>query len=223
MHPGEGFSGNTYFLKYSGNIIYRPAICAGRIGQGDPVRNSSGDHPNMQTPVGPAIACSPQRSKNLTRSRNIQRLAGYPAAAGGMRMDRNLKWILTLGVAVLLLCAAGCTQPSPEEAEAQLCSDMADLDAAIQELESLDETATVGDVRAAEENVTSAWNSVRSSAQTLEEVNTEQLEAAYNDLDGAVQGLPDDITVSEARTQLQPYIDSVKQAWLAVYTSANCA
>lgn len=78
-------------------------------------------------------------------------------------------------------------------------------------------------MRAAEENVTSAWNSVRSSAQTLEEVNTEQLEAAYNDLDGAVQGLPDDITVSEARTQLQPYIDSVKQAWLAVYTSANCA
>jgi hypothetical protein len=137
-------------------------------------------------------------------------------------MNPSMKWILVLGAAVLLLCAAGCTQPSPEEAEAQLCADLGELDTALQELESLDETATVGEVRAAEENVTSAWNNVRSSAQTLEEVNTDQLEAAYTELDGAVQGLPDDITVAEAKTQLQPYIDSVKQAWLQVYTSANC-
>jgi outer membrane murein-binding lipoprotein Lpp len=137
-------------------------------------------------------------------------------------MTSYMKWILVLGAAVLLLCAAGCTQPSPEEAEAQLCSDLADLDAALQEFESLDANAAVGDVRAAEDNVTQAWNNVRNSAQTLEEVNTDQLEAAYNDLDNAVQSLPDDITVSEARTQLQPQIDAVKQAWLQVYTSANC-
>ena len=137
-------------------------------------------------------------------------------------MERYMKCILVLGAAVLLLCAAGCTQPSPEEAEAQLCADLSELDAAVQELESLDETASVGEVRAAEDNITQAWNNVRNSAQTVEEVNTDQLEAAYNDLDSAVQDLPDDITVSEAMTQLQPYIDSVKQAWVQVHTSANC-
>ncbi len=137
-------------------------------------------------------------------------------------MDSYMKWILVLGAAVLLLCVAGCTQPSPQEAEAQLCADLTNLQTSLQELESLNETATIGDVKAAEANVTSAWNDVRSSAQTRRDVNTDQLEAAYTDLDNAVQGLPNDITVSEARTQLQPQIDAVKQAWQQVFTSANC-
>jgi outer membrane murein-binding lipoprotein Lpp len=137
-------------------------------------------------------------------------------------MNLSMKWILVLGAAILLLCAAGCTQPSPEEAEAQLCADLDELETALQELESLDDTATIGEVRAAEENVTSAWNNVRSSAQARGDVNVDQLEAAYTDLDNAVNDLPEDITVAEARTQLQPQIDAVKQAWQQVFSSANC-
>jgi chaperonin cofactor prefoldin len=137
-------------------------------------------------------------------------------------MDSYMKWILVLGAAVLLLCAAGCTQPSPEEAKTQFCTDMADFETALEELQSLNETANVGEVRAAEDNVTQAWNNVKNSAQTVGEVNTDQLEAAYNDLDKAVQDLPADITVQEAMQQLQPQIDAVKQAWQQVFSSANC-
>jgi outer membrane murein-binding lipoprotein Lpp len=137
-------------------------------------------------------------------------------------MKINLKWILAISALVLCLAVAGCTQPTPEEAEAQFCTDMAGLETALQELESTDETATVGEVRAAQDNVTEAWSNVRNSAQTLEDVNVDQLETAYNDLDSAVQGLPDDITVQEAKTSLQPQIDALKQSWQQVSTAANC-
>jgi outer membrane murein-binding lipoprotein Lpp len=137
-------------------------------------------------------------------------------------MNLSMKWILVLGAAILLLCAAGCTQPSPEEAEAQLCADLAKLDAALQEYDALDENATLAEVRAAQDNVTSAWSDVRDSAQARRDVNVDQLDAAYNDLENAVNDLPEDITIAEARTQLQPQIDAVKQALQQVFSSANC-
>ncbi len=122
-------------------------------------------------------------------------------------------WMFFVAGALILVCAAaGCTQPTQQQAEAQLCQNLDDLGVALQNMQNLNATSSVGDIRAARDQAQSAMNNVRNSANQLANVRIDDLNTAYNNLDQTVQALPNDASVPEALQTIRPEVQDVRAA-----------
>ena len=131
--------------------------------------------------------------------------------------------VLFIALVLILACAgAGCVQPSEEEAEAQLCQSLADLGAAVESMENTSLRSSVGDIRDGRDQVRSAMEGVRESAGQVATIRLDRLNAAYEDLDQAVQSLPDDATVPQAIQTLRPYVQTVRAEQRNLYADLNC-
>ncbi|MCK9307047.1 MAG: hypothetical protein CVV31_01340 [Methanomicrobiales archaeon HGW-Methanomicrobiales-2] len=131
--------------------------------------------------------------------------------------------ILFVAMVLILACAgAGCVQPSEEEAEAQLCQDLEELGAALESMENTSLRTSVGDLREGRDQVQSAMESVRESAGQLANVRVDELNAAYEDLDQAVEGLPDDVTIIEGIQAIRPQVQAVREEQQNLYADLNC-
>ncbi|MDV2482774.1 hypothetical protein F8E02_12380 [Methanoculleus sp. Wushi-C6] len=131
--------------------------------------------------------------------------------------------VLFVALFLILACAgAGCVQPSEEEAEAQLCQDLAELRAALESMENTSLRTSVGDLRDGRDQVRSAMEDVRESAGELADVRVDELNAAYEDLDRAVEDLPDDATVVGAIQAIRPQIQAVREEQQNLYADLNC-
>jgi ElaB/YqjD/DUF883 family membrane-anchored ribosome-binding protein len=131
--------------------------------------------------------------------------------------------ILFVALVLILACAgAGCVQPSEEEAEAQLCQDLGELGAALEGMENTSLRSSVGDIRDGRDQVQSAMEKVRDSAGQVANIRLDKLNAAYEDLDRAVQDLPDDATVPEAIQTIRPYVQAVRDEQRSLYADLNC-
>jgi hypothetical protein len=125
---------------------------------------------------------------------------------------------------VLLSIGAGCTtQQSAPQAEAQLCQDLGQLDAALAQLEDITRTSTIGELKAAEENVTKAMQQVRESGQAVAEARTRELDTAYQNLENGIRAIPDDATIAEGRASIQEELAAVRTAERQLKTDARCA
>ncbi|RXE56335.1 hypothetical protein ABH15_09495 [Methanoculleus taiwanensis] len=132
-------------------------------------------------------------------------------------------WIFFIaGILILVCAAAGCTQPTEEEAEAQLCQDLETLGVALQNMQDLNATSSVGDIRDARDEVASAMEAVRNSASELGGVRVDELNAAYDNLDRTVQSLPDDASVVEAIQTVRPEMQAVRDARRNLTAELNC-
>jgi len=131
--------------------------------------------------------------------------------------------ILFVALVLILACAgAGCVQPSEKEAEAQLCQDLGELGAALENMENTTLRSSVGDIRDGRDQVKSAMEKVRDSAAEVANIRLDRLNAAYEDLDRAVQDLPDDATVPEAIQTIRPYVQAVRDEQRNLYADLNC-
>jgi DNA repair exonuclease SbcCD ATPase subunit len=132
-------------------------------------------------------------------------------------------WILFAAVLLVLAgAAAGCVQPTEEEAEAQLCEDLAALRAALDNFENINRTSTVEEIRDARDQVGSAMQDVRDSADQLEDIRVDELDAAYSNLENAVEDLPDDATAGEALQTIRPELQAVRDARQNLTAELNC-
>lgn len=131
--------------------------------------------------------------------------------------------VLFIALVLALACVgAGCVQPSEEEAEAQLCGDLAELRAALESMENTSLRSTVGDIRDGRDQVRSAMENVRESAGQLANVRVDELNAAYEDLDRSVESLPDDVTAIEAIQTIRPQIQAVRDEQQNLSADLNC-
>jgi ElaB/YqjD/DUF883 family membrane-anchored ribosome-binding protein len=138
-------------------------------------------------------------------------------------MDMKKTGILFVALVLILACAgAGCVQPSEKEAEAQLCQDLGELGAALENMENTTLRSSVGDIRDGRDQVKSAMEKVRDSAAEVANIRLDRLNAAYEDLDRAVQDLPDDATVPEAIQTIRPYVQAVRDEQRNLYADLNC-
>jgi ElaB/YqjD/DUF883 family membrane-anchored ribosome-binding protein len=138
-------------------------------------------------------------------------------------MDMKKTGILFVALVLILACAgAGCVQPSEKEAEAQLCQDLGELGAALENMENTTLRSSVGDIRDGRDQVKSAMEKVRDSAAEVANIRLDKLNAAYEDLDRAVQDLPDDATVPEAIQTIRPYVQAVRDEQRNLYADLNC-
>jgi len=146
-----------------------------------------------------------------------------PGSHPAREMDMKIMGILFVALVLVLACAgAGCVQPSEEEAEAQLCQDLADLRAALESMENTSLRSTVGDIRDGRDQVQSAMESVRESAGQVANVRVDNLNAAYENLNQAVENLPNDVTAVEAIQTIRPQIQAVRDEQQNLYGDLNC-
>lgn len=132
--------------------------------------------------------------------------------------------ILMVSLIVLgLVTVPGCTEElTPEEAKTELCASLAELQTQVARLGTLTPQSTVDDVKAIGADIQTAYDDVQSKAEQVAEVNVNELQQAYQDLDAAIEGIPGDATVPEALAVIETQWTAVNTAWQDVIADANC-
>jgi hypothetical protein len=105
--------------------------------------------------------------------------------------------VLTAG-AILLLLGFG-RQPSVSEASADVCADLGEYGRALASLRTINENSTVAELQDAWTAVADSNETLQDSMSTLQEAQRAELEATFNDLQDAVDAIPDDATLAQAQ------------------------
>ena len=109
-----------------------------------------------------------------------------------------MKNILYLSLTVvLLLSIAGCGQPSVDQAKANFCQDLGEFGTAVVNLRQIDGSSTKQELQDAVSAAQKAWDDLKNSAATLQNVQVDGVEAAMNDLQRSVDDIPDDATLEQ--------------------------
>jgi len=139
-------------------------------------------------------------------------------------MKKRYGIIVVASLFLVLLCiGAGCTtQQSAAQAEAQLCQDLGELDAALTHMESLNQSSSTGELRDAQERVTDSMAQVRESGRVVAEARTRELDEAYQNLDNAVQDIPNDATITEGLASIREEQAAVRAAWRQLESEVQC-
>ena len=132
----------------------------------------------------------------------------------------NKKNIFLLGIPLLML--ASCAEPSVSDAQATYCQELTNLELAVVNFQSLSADSTVKDLKQAQEQVRSAFAAVKQAASTLEDAKVEQLEQSQQNLEKAVNDIPDDATLAEGLSSVSDKVGSVSEARQELFSSANC-
>jgi hypothetical protein len=110
-----------------------------------------------------------------------------------------------------------------DEALANLCADLEELEGAIGDFAALDESSTLEEVEAARDEVGDSIEQVRESAADVADARVDAVESAYQDLSTAVDQLDGDDSVSEAVESLRDAADEVLLARDELFRSVDCA
>ncbi|MEV7562369.1 hypothetical protein ACGFYY_17590 [Streptomyces sp. NPDC048331] len=134
--------------------------------------------------------------------------------------------VLCVG-AILGLSACSDDSSSPAEeatkAAAELCTDLNALKADNAKLKALDPAnATKDQVKDAYEAVQQDWENVKENAKQMKDAERAAVQSAAENLKKSYQDLPGDTTGKDARTQLQPQIESLDAAAANASSGLRC-
>lgn len=119
--------------------------------------------------------------------------------------------------------AVGCEEElTPEEARAEACTALMDFEASLGDMVALGPGATVGDLRAAADEVQASFSDFEDAAAQVAEAQAADLKQAYDQLQSTIQQIPDDATIQEALTMIQPDLAAVEAEWQSVFDDLNC-
>ncbi len=124
---------------------------------------------------------------------------------------------LLLALAVILpavgLVAAGCGEPTPEEARAQLETDLDSLETALTELANPTIYTSKDSFDEAADDIKVAFNDVIKSAKQVADIETEDLQDAWDQLEKAINS---DKPLTEKIVDVQEAAENLKDAWQAL-------
>jgi hypothetical protein len=141
----------------------------------------------------------------------------------------KMTWIILaavvgIGLAILIGVTGSATADSPAEAEANLCSSLGSLNAATNNLESLDpKTASKSDYQSAVSDVDDAWDDVKGDAQDVKTAGTNALNGAWNEFTQAVQGVPSDASVSDALQSVSQSAQKLVSTTQSTLSGLSCS
>jgi HAMP domain-containing protein len=134
--------------------------------------------------------------------------------------------IATIGATVmlvtLLLFSAACDQETTAEKRENLCSELAELNTDIENLENIGPTSTVGELEDAEEAVREQAEEVRRAFRALEESKADDLKQAVDNLESSVSNIPSNMTVAEAKAAIAQNLVATRAAATALTTRFQC-
>lgn len=128
-------------------------------------------------------------------------------------------------IALPLFLLVGCTSESPQsiqEKQAELCTQLARFNTAVVTLKSMGPNSTVGDLRAAQDQVRTTFNDVKTTAGTVRAAKAEELEQAYNQLDRTVREIPETATLQQANESIATDVAAVEAAEAQMRSGLNC-
>lgn len=124
---------------------------------------------------------------------------------------------LLIGLLVIVsVIAAGCSQPTVEEATETFCQNLQAFGDALANLESINATSTIGDLKDATAEVDDAWNQVTKSARELNEVKIDTIDESWKNLRQTVNQVDADDTIAAAVANVGVGLHEVKLAYEAV-------
>jgi hypothetical protein len=137
--------------------------------------------------------------------------------------NRSYKALVWVATAVgLLALALACSSPSSADAQVALCSNLTTFQQSVEELTNLGSYTTMGEVKAAANMARHPFDAVQQSNAEVNNAQVEALGNAYENFQSAIADLPDDTTVEEAATSLQPQIAAVQTAREQVSSRVEC-
>lgn len=127
-------------------------------------------------------------------------------------------------VAVILLGFAGCgsDEPSAEEANATLCSELTQLASTVTQALAPGPDTTVEELKSVDDQVRSELDDVKSAAEDVKDVNMSELETAAQELEDALSSIPDSATLAEAADQVGTALTKFATAFRSTVTSIGC-
>jgi hypothetical protein len=123
---------------------------------------------------------------------------------------------------LLIGCGNQAPTQSVEDQKAQLCTDLARFNTSVTTLKSMSPSSTVSDFRAARDEVKTNFEQVKLTAQNVQEAKVAELETAYQDLDGAIQSIPETATLQEAMDSVAQQVTAVEAARTQMNADLNC-
>jgi predicted Zn-dependent protease len=129
--------------------------------------------------------------------------------------------VASLPLLVLVSCAN--PQATTQDKKAELCTNLARFNTSVATLKSLSPNSTVGDFRKARDQVKTAFNEVKTSAQAVQEAKIVDLEAAENNLDKAISKVPNNATLQQATQSVAPQVAAVESAQQQMQSGLGCS
>jgi hypothetical protein len=134
--------------------------------------------------------------------------------------------IVRVGVPVvaglLLVLGVACDQESTAEKQEDLCTEISQLNSAVTSLEDLGPTATVGQLKDAQDEVEEQAEDVRRAFRSLEESKEGDLDQAVDNLQSSVRDISNDDTIAQAKAAIAQDLAAVRVAWEQLGTRYGC-
>ena len=104
---------------------------------------------------------------------------------------------------IVIFLVVGCSPQSVEEAQVEFCQALAAYGGSVQALQSVDVSTTVDELQAARDNLSEAREAVGEAAGDLREAQLREAEAAWENLEDAIDDIPGDATLGEAAATIR--------------------
>lgn len=124
----------------------------------------------------------------------------------------------------LIFALGACSDDNPEEHAAAACTAYDNYVAAVKTTqETMSGSATVGEIKEARGNLQSSYNAFSEALGKVAQDRVGDVDAAWKNLDDAVNGLDENQTASEASASLVEEFQGVQTAQEDVYASLGCS
>lgn len=138
-------------------------------------------------------------------------------------MRKTTKLMASLALAAALGTSLAACSSSPEENTASACDSYAAFVGAVAEVKtSLSSSSTVGEIKAARDKVTTAYTELNTALDKVGSDRADTLAAAWKDLDSAISGMDEGLTVPEAKEALQGDLGKVESAQTGLDADLKC-
>ncbi|MCI0439730.1 MAG: hypothetical protein L0177_11465 [Chloroflexi bacterium] len=141
----------------------------------------------------------------------------------GTRRNSSYKVVAWLGAVLgLLALAVGCSSPSPAEAEAALCNDLALFEQSVGNLTNISIHSNVGELKTARNEIQGAFDNLKESAAEVSNDRVDELIDAFENLAVAINNLPNETTIPDAAASLQEEVAAVTAARQGLGDAVDC-
>ncbi len=121
---------------------------------------------------------------------------------------------LLIGLLLIVsVLAAGCNQPTVEEANDTFCQSLEAFGDALVNLETISPTSTVGDLKDASAEVDKAWNQVTKSAKQLNDVKLDTIDESWKNLRRTINQVSDSDTLAAAAVNVGVSAKEIKVSY----------
>lgn len=136
-------------------------------------------------------------------------------------IGKLLAALLIVSTFAFVACG-GEDEPSPEEAQANLCTSLDELQTQVTGLTDLGLNSTMEDIEDQLGAIQDAFDEVVDDAQEVADVETQALGDALDSLETTIGDIGDGTTIADALSAIQDELTSLASAWQELFTSASC-